>query len=489
MFFNSIEYLIFFPVVTAMYFLLPQTMRWVLLLAASYFFYMWWEPWYILLILASTGVDYWCSISMSKKAEVAKRAPYMAISVVSNLLILLTFKYFNFFSDATHSLASALGMEYMAPHLEVLLPMGISFYTLQTMGYSIDVYKGSIKPEKHLGIFALYVTFFPQLVAGPIERAKTLLPQFRRKHTFSYPRTVKGLRLILIGLFKKVVVADQISIPIDYLYAHPQEFGGISIWITAFLFAFQVYCDFAGYSDIAVGSAKILGFDLMTNFKRPFLGRSMAGIWARWHLSLTTWFRDYLFTPMIRKRVSWKFAFIAIYVISGLWHGANYTFIIWGVYNGGIIVLSRMMPKTKAFIHGLTGLAKFPKLDKFVDQIVTFLIFCVPSMFFRAPDIGLALDMFASQFVDLIPSLLAVQAEGWSHIILLDQSAATWAVALSGLAVLLFVDHYEEKHNDSLHNVLDKFPKPARFALYIATCILVVAFSGTVQEPFIYFRF
>lgn len=426
---------------------------------------------------------------MSHQEEKSKRKKFVYVSIFMNLLILLTFKYFNFFSDATQQLLNLAGIDYLTPHISVLLPMGISFYTLQTMGYSIDVYKGVIKAEKHPGIFALYVTFFPQLVAGPIERAKTLLPQFRVEQKFSTERALSGLRLILFGLYKKVAVADQIAPIVDSVFANSNNYNGISILVVNILFALQIYFDFAGYSDIAIGSARVLGFNLMTNFKRPFFARSLGELWARWHLSLTTWFRDYIFVPMIRNKFDWRIAIFTIYVLSGMWHGANYNFFIWGSFNAFVIILSRSMPKTKEWIWKALHLNRFPKLDKVVDQVYTLLLFSVPTVFFRSATFEQAIEMFQSLLVYFPSSIASISSSTFRHILLLDQDSITWAIALLGIVVLFFIEVAEENKKGWIQDLIMKWSMAPRWALYFFMMFSVILLSGAREVPFTYFQF
>jgi len=273
MLFNSIEFLIFFPIVIFLYFIIPHKYRWVFLLTASYYFYMSWKAEYIVLILTSTLVDYFCGLKIYKSDTKRKQKIFLGISLAVNLLLLASFKYFNFFSQSFIDLLSHFSLDFNTPMLKVMLPVGISFYTFQTLSYTIDIYRKKIKPEKHLGHFALYVSFFPQLVAGPIERAKNLLPQFAQKHNFDYRRVTDGIKLMLWGFFKKIVIADSIAIAVERAFDYNLEQTGATLTIATVLFAFQIFCDFSGYSDIAIGAAKIMGFRLMTNFKRPYHAR------------------------------------------------------------------------------------------------------------------------------------------------------------------------------------------------------------------------
>ncbi len=333
MLFNSIEFLIFFPIVSIVHFLIPHKYRWVWLLLASYYFYMSWRIEYITLIWISTLIDYFAGRQMGKTDDRKKKRKYLLLSLFANLGLLFTFKYWNFFTSSLNIVLRAMHITYEIPYLNVVLPVGISFYTFQTLSYTIDVYRGVKSTEKHLGIFALYVAFFPQLVAGPIERSTNLLPQFFEKHNIDWRRIVDGLKLMMWGMFKKVVIADRLAVFVDRVYGNPYDYTGLSHIVATIFFAFQIYCDFSGYSDIAIGSAQVLGFNLMDNFRRPYFSRSVSEFWRRWHISLSSWFRDYVYIPMGGNRVSpkrWHFNILTVFVVSGLWHGANWTFISQG---------------------------------------------------------------------------------------------------------------------------------------------------------------
>ena len=346
--FNSFEFLLLLPISVVLYFILDSKYRWILLLVTSYVFYMFWNPWYIFLIVGSTLIDYVCGLGLDKAEHRRRRKGYLFLSLFVNLGLLFLFKYLDFFTGTINDIASILNMQYAIPALKLLLPVGISFYTFQTLSYTIDVYYKKLPAERHLGYFALYVSFFPQLVAGPIERATSLIPQLRAKKTVDYDRITSGLKLIGFGLFKKVVIADQCGILVDNYFSQPQNYHGFVPFWAMFLFIWQIYCDFSGYSDIAIGSAKILGFDLMINFKRPFLGRSTPELWQRWHISLTTWFRDYIFVPLSsgeRRKNYLMFYLFLIFLISGFWHGASWNFVIWGSIQGLIIVFYKYSKK------------------------------------------------------------------------------------------------------------------------------------------------
>lgn len=331
MLFNSLEFIIFFPIVVALYFALNPKYRWILLLIASYYFYMCWNYKYIILIAASTIIDYIAGICIYHTRKKYLKTLFLLTSLMTNLGLLFFFKYFNFFGDSFNYVFEKFNIFYRVPAYHFLLPVGISFYTFQTLSYTIDIYKEGHKPEYHFGKFALFVSFFPQLVAGPIERSTNLLPQFHKNFTFDYNRIKSGIVQMCWGFFKKVVIADRLAEYVNAVYNNASDYQGLPLIIATVFFAFQIYCDFSGYSDIAIGSAKILGYDLMQNFRRPYLAVNIQDFWRRWHISLSTWFRDYVYIPLGGSRVKklrWHFNLFITFLISGLWHGAEWTFII-----------------------------------------------------------------------------------------------------------------------------------------------------------------
>ena len=343
MLFNSLEYIVFFIAVFILYWLIPAKHKWLLLLISSYFFYMCWEPIYILLILLSTGIDYFLCLHLTGSEHKKNRKIGLYLSVISNLSILFLFKYFNFFQTELQHLLSYFDVNYSPSTSTLLLPLGISFYTFQTLSYSIDVYRKVITPEKHFGKFALYVSFFPQLIAGPIERAKDLIPQLQTKiRKFNTEDFKNGILLFVWGLFKKVVVADNCAILVErYFENSTNETGGTMLFAT-YLFAIQIYCDFSGYSDMAIGSARMLGIKLKTNFKTPYFSSSITKFWHRWHISFSQWIRDYIYIPLGGNRMSkYRVAFnlLITMTIGGLWHGASWNFVLWGIVNGVLLIL------------------------------------------------------------------------------------------------------------------------------------------------------
>ena len=346
MLFNSFTFIVFFIAVSALYFVLPHKIRWILLLAASCIFYMAWNPKLIILILITIFINYTAALYIYKyKKQKGKKILILTLFIDFGLLFI--FKYLGFMND---TLLALFGDNWPIKTLNIILPMGISFYTFQAASYTIDVYRGTIKPERHFGIFALFVMFFPQLVAGPIERSENLLPQFYEKHKFDFERIISGLRIMMWGFFKKIVIADRAATAVNAIYNSAQSYSGLYLVIATVLFAFQIYCDFSGYSDIAKGCARVLGFRLMDNFKNPYLSGSIKEFWRRWHISLSTWFMDYIYIPLGGNRAGKLKKYrnlIVTFLISGLWHGANWTFVLWGGIHGIYQVVGQMTYKSK----------------------------------------------------------------------------------------------------------------------------------------------
>jgi alginate O-acetyltransferase complex protein AlgI len=337
MLFNSLSFLIFFLIVSSLHFALPHRFRWMLLLAASCFFYMCFVPIYILILAATIGVDYVAGILIERTPDPARKKAYLTMSIVSVCAILFVFKYFNFFNNNLAGLARVLHWNYPMKSLRLILPIGLSFHTFQSLSYVFEVYRGRQRAEKHFGLYSLYVMYFPQLVAGPIERPQNLLHQFKEVKRFDWQRLWNGVSLSLWGLFKKVVVADSLAIYTNTIYNNSSQHTGTSLLLATYFFAIQIYCDFSGYSDIARGISRIYGIELMKNFETPYFAKSISEFWSRWHISLSSWFRDYVYIPMGGNRVSLArnmFNIGVVFLISGLWHGANWTFVIWGALHG-----------------------------------------------------------------------------------------------------------------------------------------------------------
>lgn len=501
MLFNSLEYIVFLPLVVAAYFALPQRHRWILLLTASYYFYACWKAEYLLLIVFSTSIDYWAGLRMGRYETKKQRRPYLLFSLITNLGTLFAFKYFNFFNDSARVVFDQLNIFYDVPAFDVLLPVGISFYTFQTLAYSIDVYRGIQKPERHLGIFALYVTFFPQLVAGPIERSTNLIPQFRQTHSFSYERTVDGLKLIMWGFFKKLVIADRVAYYVNQVYGSPEMYGGAPILLATYLFAFQIFCDFSAYTDIAIGSARIMGYELMENFRRPYFSKSIREFWSRWHISLSTWFRDYLYIPLGGNRVAkarWYFNLFFVFLVSGLWHGAAWTFVIWGSLHGlyliAGILTSRARDKAWNWFEGrlavvrayqirTAGFVPLPSSSRMRDYagvFMTFHLVLFAWVFFRAESVS---DAFL-----LIERMFSLDA---GHTSILGVSAAMGAqglaIALCAIGIMEVVHLIERKRN--VWHFLAEQPAWIRWPIYYVLGFAVLFFGVFTEQAFIYFQF
>ncbi|MEO1417803.1 MAG: MBOAT family O-acyltransferase [Bacteroidota bacterium] len=473
MLFNSEGFFFFFVVVFILYYLLPHPRRWVLLLVASYYFYAQWNAAYLALILFSTLVDFWAGKKMAALPEQSARRPYLYLSLLSNLGLLFTFKYANFLGDSINELIG--GEAPFVPHIELLLPVGISFYTFQTLSYTLEIYYGRLQPSMHLGKFGLFVSFFPQLVAGPIERSGHLLPQFERKVTFDYERVAHGLHLVLWGLFKKVVVADRLALFVNEVYGHPDQYAGLSIVLATLAFAFQIYCDFSGYSDMAIGLARMLGFDLMQNFRQPYLATSLADYWRRWHISLSTWFRDYVYIPLGGNRVvkwRWYYNLFLTFLVSGLWHGAAWTFVIWGAIHGLILVVEQMTG-----ISGEKG-KRFTLGVRLFRMGYTFVVVCVAWIFFRAACVS---DAFA-----LIGQVWEPTKEPLSWRMMGNQPLELM-FALAGVLFVCGADIFVElrgKNQDIRH-----YPLGLRWVWYMVL-LSGIAFLGVFEDQaFIYFQF
>lgn len=484
MLFNSLEFLIFFPVVVTLYFACPYRFRWALLLAASYYFYAAWKPEYLFIIIASTLVDYTVAIQMAKRPERSQRTKFLVMSLFTNLGVLFAFKYFNFFNDSMRAAFTSFNIFYDVPAFQVLLPVGISFYTFQTLSYTIDVYRGKLEPERHLGIFALFVSFFPQLVAGPIERAANMLPQFHRTFDFDADRVSDGLRLILWGMFKKVVIADRLGIYVNEVYNNPTAWEGWPVILATYFFAFQIYCDFSGYSDIAIGAAKVMGYDLMENFRRPYLSKSPAEFWRRWHISLSTWFRDYLYIPLGGSRVSiprWYINLMIVFLVSGLWHGAAWTFVLWGGLHGAYLVLEVATKAWRSRLAEMFQLKEAPRMQAILSGLVTFNLVCFAWIFFRANSISDAF-LIVNNLTPL--GTLSTAVDPWTGYVL--DPPLQMALSL-GLIALLMVVHVIQEQGLKAPVIVGR--PVVRWGAYLILVLAVMNLGVTEEVPFIYFQF
>lgn len=478
MLFNSLTFAFFLPFIFILYwrvfdkYLKVQN---IFILVSSYVFYGWWDWRFLSLIALSTIVDYYVGLGIYKQSLKNKKKRLLLISIFVNLGLLGLFKYYNFFVESWVELWANIGYS-VSPHtISIVLPVGISFYTFQTLSYSIDIYRGKIKPTNDLIAFGAFVSFFPQLVAGPIERAANLLPQFAKKRTFNYAEAVDGLRQILWGLFKKIVIADSCATMVNQIFDNPQNYNGSALFLGAVLFAFQIYGDFSGYSDIAIGTARLFGFNLMRNFAFPYFSRDIAEFWRRWHISLSSWFKDYLYIPLGGSRgntLTQIRNIFVIFLVSGFWHGANWTFIVWGALNAIYFIPLQLFGKNRQHIDLVAKDKNIPSIAEVFQMIGTFILVTFGWIFFRASNIESALDYIAEIFsVSLFegPNL----------------SFATF----HGILIVFIIAEWIQR--DKLH-VLEfnhrKIIKRHRYGVYYILIGLIMLYSGHQQE-FIYFQF
>jgi alginate O-acetyltransferase complex protein AlgI len=469
MLFNSYQYILFLPLVVLLYYLLPQRFRWILLLLASYYFYMSWEVTYALLILFTTGYNFFLSSWMHRQSVKHKRKIALLSVFIVNLGLLFFFKYFHFLTDSLAIIIEPFGLDFKSPTLKVLLPVGISFYTFQTLSYMIEVYYGRQEPEKHAGYFALYVVYFPQLVAGPIERYNRLTPQLKQHHLFSFENLKNGLRLILFGLFIKMLVADNLSVYVDQIFDSPQKYQPENLLTAIFFYSFQIYTDFYGYSIIAVGSALIMGVHLMDNFKTPYLSKSIGEFWKRWHISLSTWFRDYLFIPLGGSRVSYArlhINILIVFALSGLWHGANWTFVIWGVLHAIYYLLESIIGR----IIKINSVDKW-NVHAYLRLLLTFLLVSFAWIFFRAESIEAAFAYIKAVFV-VDPNAVSLSSNPMNWLYL---------IVLIGFDLLLYKKRFDEWISQQKTLI--------RWFIYSLMLYGIIALSGVNNAPFIYFQF
>lgn len=480
--FNSFSYLAFLVINIAVYYLLPQKLRNIQLLLSSYFFYMCWSPKYALLMLFSTAVTYVCGLLVDR-ALLGRRRLWLVLSLVVNLAILFFFKYFNFTVSLLNRGFSLLGLGADFPALDILLPVGISFYTFQALGYTIDVYRKDISAEKSFINYALFVSFFPQLVAGPIERSENILHQLKEYHPFQLENLRDGLLPVLWGLVKKVILADNLAVIVNTVYNAPNSRGGMDFWIATVAFAVQIYCDFSAYSDIARGSAKMLGFDLMENFRCPYLATSIQDFWRRWHISLSSWFKDYLYFPLGGSRCKkWRHLLniMIVFTVSGLWHGAAVTFVAWGVLNGLYQVVSKLVQPLREKVLSLFHVNPSGKPLHAFRVVCTFFFTCIAWVLFRANNMTDAVTAFAAMFTE--PFTLSGGGFGVS-----TETLLLMAVLSIGLIIadrLIVNSQLSQKINRRF---------VARYAVYFVLIAAILIFGsygdGYNPQDFVYFQF
>lgn len=495
MVFNSLGFLIFFPIVLAIYFVIPRKIKTYWLLIASYYFYASWNVKYAVLILISTVVTYFSGILISRARNIAAKKWVVAGSLGINLGILFVFKYLDFFINSLNKVLSVVGIPGLENSLELLLPVGISFYTFQALGYTIDVYRGTIEPEKNIARYALFVSFFPQLVAGPIERSGNLISQIRKmekENLVTYEKFVRGAITALYGFILKMIIADRISIFVKTAFdvENVGIYKGFQIILAVLLFSVQIYCDFAGYSYIAIGTARMMGFSLCENFVTPYLSTSVKGFWAGWHVSLTSWFRDYLYIPLggnrkgkLRKYIN----IMIVFLVSGLWHGASWHFVIWGAINGILQIYEDLTGKLRIKLTELTGYDSNSSAHKVLATIKSFVVVSFVWLFFRADSTRYALDMIKRMFTGLglwqlsDGSLLALGLDG-----------KELNVLVIFVALMIFVDLLHKKHGD-VSQLFIKQNMWFQFLCFFAGIIAVVLFGVYGAEynasQFMYFQF
>lgn len=493
MIFNSVDYLLFFPVVVLFYFILPQKLRGIWLLAASYFFYMNWNARYALLLFGATLITYVCGLALEKLRSAgctAAMRPVLFAGAALNLGMLFIFKYANFFLDNLQRVSAAFGQDAGRAHFDIVLPVGISFYIFQAMGYTIDVYRGKIRAEKNFLKYALFVSFFPQLVAGPIERSGNLLRQFDEKHTFVVERVRGGLLLMAWGLFMKIVIADNIAGMVSMVYENYLSYTGAEIIAATILFAFQIYCDFGGYSYIAIGSAKVLGFTLMDNFQAPYTALSVHDFWKRWHISLTAWFRDYLYIPLggsrrgrLRKYVN----VMIVFLCSGLWHGADWSFVIWGGLNGLYMVIEEASAPLRDRLCTKLHVDRERFSHKFWAWLVTFALIDFSWLFFCADSVSAAVGMLRQ-----IKANPGVNRMFFTFLQAFDIDVQTAVVLLLAVLALILFDIMLTQGRSLLDEILRQGAL-FRYLVYALLLVTILCFGvygyEYAQTAFIYFQF
>jgi len=481
MLFNSIDFAIFLPIVFVIYWLFKDYLKIqnFIIVIASYLFYGWWDWRFLSLIFFSSIVDYLVSLKLKREDNQVKRKVLLWVSIGINLGFLGFFKYYNFFLDNFISAFSFFGKEISINSLNIILPVGISFYTFQTLSYSIDVYKRKLEPTKDFIAFSAFVSFFPQLVAGPIERATHLLPQFYKKRTFDYQLAVDGLRQILWGLFKKIVIADNCAEFANIIFNNSSDYSGSTLVIGAIFFTFQIYGDFSGYSDIAIGTARLFGFDLMKNFAFPYFSRDIAEFWRRWHISLSTWFRDYLYIPLGGSKGGTlnkvKNTFI-IFIVSGFWHGANWTFIVWGALNAIYFLPLLLLGKNRKNMEVVAFNKLLPNFNEILKIGTTFMLTVFAWIFFRAENISHAFNYISTIFSK---SLFTIPRFGNSNL-------ALPIVILT--IVFVMIEWVGREHQFALAKLGLQWKKPFRLIFYYSLIFAIFYFSGKEQQ-FIYFQF
>jgi alginate O-acetyltransferase complex protein AlgI len=478
MLFNSLDFAVFFPIVTVLYFVLPHRLRGAMLLGASCYFYMAFIPKYIVILFFTIAIDFAAGLLIDRAAG-RRRLLWLVTSLAANLGVLIFFKYFNFVNDIVAAAALSAGHNYPAMALNIALPIGLSFHTFQSMSYTIEVYRGRQAAEPDPGRFALYVMFYPQLVAGPIERPQNLLEQLKVEHHFDYDAVKSGLQLMAWGLFKKIAIADRLAPGVNAVYNDAGSYSGAAILLATYLFALQIYCDFSGYSDIAIGAAQVMGFRLMRNFDRPYFSQSISEFWRRWHISLSTWFRDYVYYPLGGNRTSLRrqaFNLMAVFTLSGLWHGANWTFVIWGALNGAYLVTAIVTANVRTALVELSGLKRLPLLHRTIKRLITFHLILVSWVFFRAASV-----------TDAIAALQAIVSNRAGAVLSFDSMGGRTIVVMA-IGSLMVCEVLQS--NINIRAFMSRRPWAIRWPAYVAFVLMLLLLGDfTSEQQFIYFQF
>ena len=484
MLFNSNAFYIFFPIVFTVYWIIPAKYRWGVLLISSYYFYMSWNIKYVTLILTTTLVSYCAALLMERTESRRKKKLCLTSALLISFGILFFFKYFNFLSKSVTDVLQSFAIPVGQATLNLMLPVGISFYTFQTLSYVIDVYRGEVKACRHFGKYATFISFFPQLVAGPIERTRNLLPQIEGEHTFHTEKGIRGAKMIAWGFFKKIAIADTVAIYVDTVYNAAESFTGFPLLLATVLFTFQIYCDFSGYSDIAVGTAGLLDIDLMINFKRPYFSASIREFWSRWHISLSTWFRDYVYIPLGgNRRGPWRtrWNLLVTFLVSGLWHGADWTYVLWG----GIHGLGQILEREWNRMFRID-----PNKKTWLKMGCTFLFVSVTWIFFRANTISDASYILTHLF-DGITDPKAYLTDGYhafQHAGMVQVPGLSTLI-ISFLCILILLLHDRLNQTKDVWARIGGLKKPLRYALYFLLLFIILYSRQLGEYEFVYFQF
>lgn len=487
MLFNSLDFAIFLPIVFFLYWFVTKNnlkLQNLLIVGASYLFYGWWDWRFLSLIMFSTLIDFAIGQKLSSEHDQTKRKIYLWTSILVNIGFLGFFKYYNFFLDNFIAAFTFFGVEINSNSLNIILPVGISFYTFQTLSYTIDIYRNKIEPTSNFIAFAAFVSFFPQLVAGPIERATNLLPQFYKQRKFEYNKAVDGMKQILWGLFKKMVIADNCAEYANQIFNNSSDYSGITLLLGAFFFAFQIYGDFSGYSDIAIGTARLFGFNLRRNFAFPYFSRDIAEFWRRWHISLSSWFRDYLYIPLGGSHggtwVKTRNTFI-IFIVSGFWHGANWTFIVWGLLNAIYFLPLLLLDKNRENLEVVAQGKNLPKIKEIINMGITFNLTLLAWIFFRAESIPHAIEYLYSLITGLFDKQSLIEA------LRMFNEINKALIVLLGLFII--IEWFGREQQYAISNLGSKMTRPFRWTIYFFIAFLLAMFMVTDESPFIYFQF